>query len=423
MAMPLVAQPVYAASATLSLSPASASVGQGSYLTVSIRENSGANGVNGVKATLTYPANLLDFVSISSSSAFGIIAANSGGGGSVNVERGALPAVSGSQTVATVRFKAKASSGKATITFAGSSQVTSNDGSGANILTGTSGGNYTLTPPAAPGPAAPPPDTIPPKITAVSAGSITPTTAIISWTTSEPANSEVNYGINQNYGLAAVDNNFVTDHKVTLNSALITPATLYHYTVKSSDPAGNPVSGADAIFTTKGAALAITVIDQKNKPVKGAKVEISNKSGVTDKNGQLNLSGFPIGKLVGTVTYKGKQTVAKAEITKVDASGKAQNVTFKINVTNNYWPLLLVPLIIIFVLISFFAGWEERGGGSGTGITAATTDLKKKLKSFLARKGNDNQIVTQAPNQTTTPRTKLRSEPEIISPNAPPPTP
>ena len=82
----------YADTATLYLSPASGSVSKGSILTVSIRENSGNEPVNSVQANLSYPANLLDFVSINSSSAWGVVAQNSGGSGSVQIARGALPA-------------------------------------------------------------------------------------------------------------------------------------------------------------------------------------------------------------------------------------------------------------------------------------------------------------------------------------------
>src|SRR3989344_5362988 len=118
LAFPLVSAsvPVLAATANLYLSPASGSVSKGSILTVNIRENSGSEPVNSVQANLSYPANLLDFVSINSSSAWGVVAQNSGGSGSVQIARGALPAVSGDQLVARVRFRGKTDSGTARIT-------------------------------------------------------------------------------------------------------------------------------------------------------------------------------------------------------------------------------------------------------------------------------------------------------------------
>ena len=129
IAFPLLSStaPVFAATANLYLSPASGSVSKGSILTVNIRENSGGEPVNSVQANLTYPANLLDFVSISSSSAWGVVAQSSGGGGSVQIARGALPAVSGDQLVASVRFKAKTDTGTASITFAGGTILAANN--------------------------------------------------------------------------------------------------------------------------------------------------------------------------------------------------------------------------------------------------------------------------------------------------------
>src|SRR5207253_2045322 len=118
-------------------------------------EDSGGEPVNAVQANLSYTASLLDFVSISSSSAFSITSQNSGGGGAVQVGRGALPAVSGRQLVATVRFKAKTSSGSASVAIAGGSAVVSAN-SNSNIMSGSSGGTYSLKPPSVVAPAAPP---------------------------------------------------------------------------------------------------------------------------------------------------------------------------------------------------------------------------------------------------------------------------
>src|SRR4051812_22124292 len=208
-AIPLLSSvPVLAASATVSLVSAG-SVSKGSFITVSIKENSGAEPVNAASATLKYPTDKLSYVSISSSSAFSVAAASSGGGGSVRVDRGSLSAVTGSQTVASVTFKALSDSGTASVTISTASVVSANSNS--DIVSGTSGTNIGLhaAPVAA---AAPPPDTIPPKITNVQATEIKATSTLINWTTSEPSSSEVNYGPSQSYGLSATDAHPVTDH-------------------------------------------------------------------------------------------------------------------------------------------------------------------------------------------------------------------
>ncbi len=370
----------YAASANLYLSPASGSVSKGSILTVNIRENSGSEPVNSVQANLSYPADSLDFVSIGSSSAWGVVAQNSGGGGSVNIARGALPPVSGDQLVASVRFKAKKDTGSASISFASGSEVDSSN-SNSNILSGTSGGTYTMRAPAAT-PAEAPKDTTAPTITKVEAKEITATTAVITWTTNEPSTSEVTYGPTQGYGLAANDSNSVTDHKVTLSSPVIAPGTKYHFMVKSVDPAGNAVSSPDGTFTTVGATLEAKVVSQSNKPVKGAKVTFGDVSGTTDKNGKVTLKNLPLGKQTGTISYKNKQAPASIKLDTLDNKGKPHSATFKIDVSSDLWLRILV-LILMAALAAAFLYRRRGSGSSGSGGSSSGTG-KSKLTAFLA---------------------------------------
>jgi hypothetical protein len=355
LTMPLLAvKPAFAASANLYLSPASTSVTNGSTFTVNVRENSGGDAVNAAEVHLIYPADKLDFVSISSSSAFGIVAASSGGGGNVNIDRGATPAVTGDQLVAIVRFKAKASSGSASITFGSSSKVVSEAGN-QNILSGTSGGTYSFKA----APAAAPADTIAPTIDkAPTVSDITVNGAVVSWTTSEPSTSEVVYGINTGYGLAATDSSLVTEHKVTLQSAILEPGTTYHYMIKSVDSAGNAVSSNDATFSTKGYGLDVRVVNQKNQPVKGAKVTIGEKSGTTDKDGRVTLSDLPLGNLAGTVEYQGRKTTVSVEMKTPKEGDANQSATFKIETKANTW--LIAGLIGAAVILLALAIWKIR---------------------------------------------------------------
>jgi hypothetical protein len=365
---PLLSAPLAFAAGTMSLSPSSSSITNGSTFTVSIVENSGAEPVNAASARLSYPASLLDFVSISSSSAFSIVATNSGGGGSVQIDRGALPAVSGGQTVASVRFKAKASAGTAGISITSGSLVSAN--SNKDIGPSLGGANYTLKAPAAAPPAAPaapaaPKDTTAPTIKDIAVSDVTTNSATVTWTSSEPATSEVNYGLNTGYGLAGGDTNHVTAHKVILNSALLSPGVTYHFIVKSVDPAGNTVSGQDQTFKTKGIPLAVTVINQKKKPVSGAKVTLGDTTGTTNKDGKVTLSDLPLGKLVGTVTYKGKQHVVSTEVNQADPQATSpQSATFTIKTSGISLWIIILPLILILLLIGAMMRRKNNGGGN-----------------------------------------------------------
>jgi len=92
-------------------------------------------------------------------------------------------------------------------------------------------------------------DTTTPTISAVAAGGVTSGSATITWTTSEPATSRVEYGPTTAYGtLTPLDSNLVTAHSVTLTG--LNPQTTYDYRARSADAAGNERVGLNATFTT-----------------------------------------------------------------------------------------------------------------------------------------------------------------------------
>src|SRR5262245_25797277 len=92
-------------------------------------------------------------------------------------------------------------------------------------------------------------DTTPPVISGVAAGSITTTSATITWTTNENSDSQVEYGTSIAYGQSTtLDTTLGTAHSQSLSG--LTNGTLYHYRVKSRDAAGNLAVSADFTFTT-----------------------------------------------------------------------------------------------------------------------------------------------------------------------------
>ena len=92
----------------------------------------------------------------------------------------------------------------------------------------------------------------PPVISAVAAGGITSSGATITWTTNVAANSQVDYGTTNGYGLSTPLNaTLVTSHSAALSG--LTPSTLYHFRVRSSDASGNQATSGDFTFTTLAA--------------------------------------------------------------------------------------------------------------------------------------------------------------------------
>ncbi len=93
------------------------------------------------------------------------------------------------------------------------------------------------------------PDTAPPILSGISGNNTFNTGAVIQWNTNEAATSLVEYGTSPGYGsFSPLNNNRVTAHSRTLSG--LSPATLYHYRVISTDLADNKATSADFTFTT-----------------------------------------------------------------------------------------------------------------------------------------------------------------------------
>ncbi len=94
-----------------------------------------------------------------------------------------------------------------------------------------------------------PSDITPPVISAVNATAIATSSATITWTTNESADSQVEYGTSLSYGQnTTLNSTLVTNHSSSL--AGLTASTPYHYRVKSRDAAGNLTTSGDFTFTT-----------------------------------------------------------------------------------------------------------------------------------------------------------------------------
>lgn len=92
-------------------------------------------------------------------------------------------------------------------------------------------------------------DATPPVISAVTAGTLAATSATITWTTNEPADSQIQYGLTASYGsTTTLDTNRVTSHSHGISG--LTASTLYHYRVVSKDARGNSTTSGDFTFTT-----------------------------------------------------------------------------------------------------------------------------------------------------------------------------
>jgi hypothetical protein len=135
----------------LTMSPTTATLIQGSNVSVTLSENSGTDTVNAVQASVSYDATKLQYVSMSEGTAFPTVAANSTAtAGLIRVGRATLPAspVTGTNTIVVLTFKVIGGSGTAALTYDSAFSFLVRSTDNVNTLTSATGATYTLKLPA-----------------------------------------------------------------------------------------------------------------------------------------------------------------------------------------------------------------------------------------------------------------------------------
>lgn len=102
------------------------------------------------------------------------------------------------------------------------------------------------------------PDTTAPSISSIAVSAST-NSAVITWTTNEPADSQIMYGTSTEYGQQTTLNaTLVTSHSQTITG--LASGTTHHFQVKSTDAAGNLAASSDQTFTTLAIDVTAPVI-------------------------------------------------------------------------------------------------------------------------------------------------------------------
>ena len=403
----LFAVPAYAAGASISLVANKAMVANGGSLIVAVYMNGGGSAINGVEADISYPASKLQYVGVNySGSAFEISASGGGGDGAITLDRGTTSSVGGAGLVATITFKALVSSGSAAISVGGNSALVT-DGNAVSFAPGGVSVNFgqlaasapasTSSSSAAPEPPAPPKDTTPPVITKVKVKSKTPYNALIDWTTDEPSDSVVDYGLDANYGLSASQTGATTTHEVSLSSSFLTPKALLHFRVKSADASGNVQTGIDQTLQLPGVPVTVVVRADNGKPQPNADVTLDNQTATTDAKGQANLTAS-LGSKQVVITYNG--FTVRRPITVARAVKPLP--PFQLDMAKqplNHWMLTSFGLVLIVLtllgldLVLFgstfvmkLVGWRHRGSSRSLAAAYVTDDAGTSLFSTLDQK-------------------------------------
>jgi phosphodiesterase/alkaline phosphatase D-like protein len=162
-----------------------------------------------------------------------------------------------------------------------------------------------------------------PVISQVAAANITSSSAVVSWTTNERSDSQVEYGLNANYGqVTTLDPARVNSHVVMLSG--LQANTTYHYRVKSKDAAGNLATSNNFTFTT-GITSTLFADDfssgalDANKWNKGTNA--GNQSLVASSRLELRSQGAESGWVITRNAYAAKNTVVSVKVVQPNSDG------------------------------------------------------------------------------------------------------
>jgi hypothetical protein len=102
------------------------------------------------------------------------------------------------------------------------------------------------------------------SVSAVQVIAVSASSAIVTWTTNQPASSNVDYGPAA-YSASQLDWRLVTSHTVTI--AALSPGTSYHFRVSSSNAVGASATSVDAVFATAPSGSPTTPPEVTPAPV------------------------------------------------------------------------------------------------------------------------------------------------------------
>jgi hypothetical protein len=125
-------------------------------------------------------------------------------------------------------------------------------------------------------------DTEPPIETQVTVGAITNSTASITWTTYENADSQIVYGTTQGYYPYAsplLDSGGAMKTKHAIGLSGLRPGVTYHYRVNSHDAAANLASRADDTFVTTGTPGGGGIIGGSKQVTSGGSTDAGSMTG------------------------------------------------------------------------------------------------------------------------------------------------
>jgi hypothetical protein len=159
-------------------------------------------------------------------------------------------------------------------------------------------------------------DTTAPVISATATGTITQTSAVITWTTDEDATSVVEYGTTTALGSTKESATLTKSHSVTLDS--LTSGSVYYYQVKSTDVDGNTATDNNAsakyTFTATSNTLTLTGLDKIVGEANETTETFEKKFTIDSGDSGIDRVYFTVGDLKHTTIDDTDATIAASKI-------------------------------------------------------------------------------------------------------------
>jgi hypothetical protein len=134
------------------------------------------------------------------------------------------------------------------------------------------------------------PDTTAPVLSLISSGIPGNTSATITWTTNELADTQIEYGLTSSYTASStIDATMVTSHSAVLTG--LTPGTTYHYRIISDDPFQNEAVSTDQTFTTSSDADITPPLVEITSPSDAATVSGTSVAIVASSTDNIAVQG------------------------------------------------------------------------------------------------------------------------------------
>jgi len=219
-----------------------------------------------------------------------------------------------------------------------------------------------------------------PEILDVQIVDITQTSARVIWDTNEPADSAVDYGELVTYEIGTVvDGAYVVSHSLDLTG--LTPDTLYHVRVRSSDPEGHETISGDYTFRTlPDTTPPANVTNFTATPGPGPREITLDWTNPTDPDFAgvricRSTTAYPTDPLTCTVIYEGTGTTFVD--TDVILGVRYYYTNFAFDAARNYASGAVADAIILEETVYEIVAWpEKRWPRTGNWGTTADFEIR-----------------------------------------------